>query len=179
MLAPRYMIKASIYAGLLPAISARSPKTVGASPWKIIYEVRVRLISPLETLRSCWRGNKAGKYIFAEVGDMNEAKVTIVTMYRFFQTPNAEYTGPVETVASCSRSWASLRASSSLSKGFRRPLFVLFGTELHDSDFSETPPCVLEMFFTSFVRLCCAMNRIGTIHGDVYRTIEDKNHGRT
>lgn len=42
-------------------MSAKSPKIVGASPWKIRYEVRVRFISVLDTLYSVARSVKAGK----------------------------------------------------------------------------------------------------------------------
>ena len=42
-------------------MSAKSPKIVGASPWKIKYEVRVRFMSVLETLYSLVRSVRAGK----------------------------------------------------------------------------------------------------------------------
>jgi hypothetical protein len=51
------------------AISAKSPKKVGARPWKIKYEVRVKFISVLDTLYSAANCVKAGKYMFALRGE--------------------------------------------------------------------------------------------------------------
>jgi hypothetical protein len=64
----------------------------------------------LETLSSVARGFSAGKYILADVGLMKAAQVTMSRIYLFCLVLNAEYTGPLGTMASSSRSLASFSA---------------------------------------------------------------------
>jgi hypothetical protein len=55
------MLNATMYAGLLPATSPNSPKMVGDSPWRIMYEVMVKLMRLILTPRSFARGFNTGK----------------------------------------------------------------------------------------------------------------------
>jgi hypothetical protein len=54
-------MKVSEYASRRPLTSDIGPQRLGASPWKIRYEVTVRLINSIETSRSWAMVGRAGK----------------------------------------------------------------------------------------------------------------------
>jgi hypothetical protein len=60
----------------------------------------------LDTPSSICKGFKAGKYMFAEVGDIKAAQVAIMTIYLFWVLVKAEYAGPLGTGCNSSRSFA-------------------------------------------------------------------------
>jgi hypothetical protein len=78
----------------------------------------VKLMSVFETFKSAARGFRAGKYMLADVGDMNAAIVTMKTIYCFCLFENIEYGGPLGIAANSSRfSLPSSLVASFLSSG--------------------------------------------------------------
>jgi hypothetical protein len=72
--------------------------------------VRVRLIRVVDTPRLACKGFKAGKYIFAEVGDIIAAHVTMNTIHLLWPVSKEEYTGILGAASNSSRCLESLSA---------------------------------------------------------------------
>lgn len=64
MQAPRKTTKVQQYVIRRPFTSEMGPHKLGAMPWKMRYEVTVKLTSSMETLRSLAIAGRAGKYTF-------------------------------------------------------------------------------------------------------------------
>ena len=61
MQAPKKTMNVQQYATRRPLTSEIGPQKLGAMPWKMRYEVTVRLMSSIEVSRSCAMVGRAGK----------------------------------------------------------------------------------------------------------------------
>lgn len=78
----------------------------GARPWKIMYEVKVKLIKLLDTFRSRAKEFNAGKYICPDTGEKKPAHDAMKTMNLFWFVVKMECGGPVTVLtSSIGRSW--------------------------------------------------------------------------